>query len=139
LQPFDGIGGISPPFGPSFAAYLDVAVYEGCVPASSRRSAGRKIDFQAGTILVDEQWNALERAFTLPKHGFIRTIALTDRAGERLLRLPRESEFVLTTLRDRTTGRRRARITGTASAAPSGSATSTSTPPLLRLVRLERT
>jgi integrase len=35
----------------------------------------------------------------LPKHGVIRTIALTDPARERLQSLPRESEFVFTTLR----------------------------------------
>src|SRR5262245_61564653 len=58
-----------------------------------------KIDFQAGTILVDEQWNAKECAFTLPKHGVVRTIALTDPVRERLLTLPRESDYVFTTLR----------------------------------------
>jgi hypothetical protein len=31
-------------------------------------------------ILVDRRWNAKERAFTLLKHGVIRTIALTDAA-----------------------------------------------------------
>ena len=41
----------------------------------------------------------LERAFTLPKHGFVRTIALTDPARNRLLSLRREPEFVFTTLR----------------------------------------
>jgi integrase len=61
--------------------------------------AWEQIDLQAGTILVDRQWNALERAFTRPKHGFVRTIALTDPARERLLALPRESGFVFTTLR----------------------------------------
>lgn len=58
-----------------------------------------KIDFQAGTILIDEQWNALMRAFTPPKHGSVRTIALTDPARKQLLSLPRESEFAFTTLR----------------------------------------
>jgi integrase len=58
-----------------------------------------RIDFQAGTILVDQQWNAKEQAFTLPKHGVVRTIALTEPARERLLSLPRESEFAFTTLR----------------------------------------
>ena len=58
-----------------------------------------RIDFQAGTILIDQQWNAKIREFTPPKHGFVRTIALTDPARERLLTLPRESEFVFTTLR----------------------------------------
>jgi hypothetical protein len=115
---------------PSFAAYLDVAVYEGMRPGELDALRWTKIDFQAGTVLIDEQWNALERAFTLPKHGFIRTIALTDPARERLLRLPRESEFVFTTLRGSHYRRRHARITGTGSAAPPVSATSTSTPPL---------
>jgi hypothetical protein len=58
-----------------------------------------KIDVQAGTILVDEQWNSIVRAITPPKHGSVRTIALTDPARARLLALPRESEFVFTTLR----------------------------------------
>ncbi len=31
------------------------------------------IDFQAGAILVDRQWNAKVAEFTLPKHGFVRT------------------------------------------------------------------
>jgi integrase len=84
---------------PSFAAYLDVAAYEGMRPGELDALRWTKIDFQAETILVDEQWNALERAFTLPKHGFVRTVALTDPARERLLALPRESEFVFTTLR----------------------------------------
>jgi hypothetical protein len=50
-------------------------------------------------LLVDRQWNAKVRKFTLPKHGVIRTIALTEPARKRLLSLPRESEFVFTTLR----------------------------------------
>jgi hypothetical protein len=49
-------------------------------------------------ILVDRQWNAKTRAFTLPKHGHVRTIALTPTRA-RLLALPRESEYVFTTLR----------------------------------------
>jgi integrase len=84
---------------PSFAAYLDAAVYEGMRPGELDALRWTKIDFQCGTILVDEQWNALERVFTPPKHGSVRTIALTDPARERLLRLPRESEFCFTTLR----------------------------------------
>jgi integrase len=58
-----------------------------------------RIDFQAGTILIDQQWNAKVQVFTLPKHGVVRTIALTDPARERLLSLPRESDFAFTTLR----------------------------------------
>jgi integrase len=84
---------------PSFAAYLEVAVHEGMRPGELDALRWTKIDFQAGTVLIDEQWNAIEHAFTLPKHGFVGTIALTDAAQDRLLRLPRESEFVFTTLR----------------------------------------
>jgi integrase len=83
----------------SFAAYLDVAVHEGMRPGELDALRWEKIDFQVGTILVDEQWSAKVRKFTLPKHGVTRTIALTDPARERLLRLPRESEFAFATLR----------------------------------------
>jgi hypothetical protein len=37
--------------------------------------------------------------FTLPKHGVVRTVAMTPAARARLLALPRESEWVFTTLR----------------------------------------
>jgi integrase len=84
---------------PSFAAFLHTAVYEGMRPGELDALRWTKIDFQAGTILVDRQWNAKECRFTLPKHHVVRTIALTDPARERLLTLPRESEFVFTTLR----------------------------------------
>jgi integrase len=71
----------------------------GCGRESSTALRWEKVDYQAGTILVDQQWNAKARAFTLPKHGVVRTIALTEPARRRLLSLPRESEFVFTTLR----------------------------------------
>jgi integrase len=58
-----------------------------------------RIDFQADTVLIDQQWNAKTCEFTPPKHGFVRTIALTEPARERRLALPRESEFAFTTLR----------------------------------------
>lgn len=84
---------------PSFAAYLDTAVHEGMRPGELDALRWDRIDFQADTILVDNQWNVKTREFTLPKHGTVRTIALTEPTRERLLRLPRESEFVFTTLR----------------------------------------
>jgi integrase len=83
---------------PTFAAYLNTAVYEGMRPGELDALRWDRIDFQAGTILVDQQWNAKTREFTPPKHGWIRTIALTEPARERLLTLPRESEFAFTTL-----------------------------------------
>jgi integrase len=84
---------------PSFAAFLDVAVHEGMRPDELDALRRAKIDYQAGTILVDEQWNAKVAAFTPPKHGFVRTIALTEPARRRLLALPVESEYAFTTLR----------------------------------------
>jgi integrase len=84
---------------PSFGAYLDVAVHEGMRPGELDALRWDRIDFQAGTILVDQQWCAKVAEFTLPKHGVIREIALTDPARKRLLSLARETEFVFTTLR----------------------------------------
>jgi integrase len=84
---------------PSFAAYLHTAVYEGMRPGELDALRWDHIDFQADTVLIDQQWNAKTCEFTPPKHGFVRTIALTDPARERLLALPRESEFAFTTLR----------------------------------------
>ena len=59
------------------------------------------LDFTPGaeTIHIERQWNVKARKLTLPKHGVIRTVAMTPRARERLLSLPRESEWVFTTLR----------------------------------------
>jgi integrase len=84
---------------PSFAAYLHFAIYEGTRPGENDGLRVEQLDLQAGTVLVNQQWNVKVRKFTLPKHNVIRTIALTDPARERLLTLPRESEFVFTTLR----------------------------------------
>jgi integrase len=84
---------------PSFAAFLDVAIHEGMRPGELDGLRRDRIDFQAGTILVDQQWNAKTHAMTPPKHGVVRTIALTEPARERLLALPVESEYAFTTLR----------------------------------------
>jgi integrase len=84
---------------PSFAAFLDVAIHEGMRPGELDGLRRDRIDYQAGTVLVDQQWNAKAQAMTLPKHGVVRTVALTEPARERLLRLPVESEYAFTTLR----------------------------------------
>jgi integrase len=84
---------------PSYAALLYVGAYEGMRSGELDALHWEKIDFQAGTILVDEHWCAKSQEFTLPKHGVARTIALTEPARTRLLSLPHESEFVFTTLR----------------------------------------
>jgi integrase len=83
---------------PSFAAYLDVAVHEGMRPGELDALRWDRVDLQADTILVDQKWCPKTRVINAPKHHLVRTIALTDPARERLLRLPRESEFVFTTL-----------------------------------------
>jgi integrase len=84
---------------PSFAGYLDTAVHEGMRPGELDALRWTKLDFQAETIVVDEQWNAKTRSFTGPKWHHPRTIAMTEPARDRLLALPHESEFVFTTLR----------------------------------------
>jgi integrase len=84
---------------PSFAGFVDVAAHTGMRPGELDALRWSKIDFQAGTILVDEQWSAAAGEFTDPKHHYVRTVALTEPAKRRLLQLPHESEFVFTTLR----------------------------------------
>ncbi len=84
---------------PSFAAYVDVACHTGMRPGELDALRWTKVDFQAETILVDEQWNVKTREFTGPKWHHTRTIALTEPARDRLLALPHESEFVFTTTR----------------------------------------
>ena len=84
---------------PSFAAWLWVASYSGMRPGELDGLQWRDIDMQQRTIDVQRQWNAKVRKLTLPKHGHTRLIALTDPARDRLLELPRESEWVFTSLR----------------------------------------
>ncbi len=86
---------------PSFAAYLDVAIHEGARPGELDALQWDDLDFTPGAeaIRIDRQWNVKVRKITLPKHGVVRTVAMTPRARERLLALPRESEWVFTTLR----------------------------------------
>ena len=86
---------------PSFAAYLDVAIHEGARPGELDALRWDDLDFTPGaeTVQIERQWNAKTRQFTLPKHGVIRTIAMTPKARGRLLALPRESEWVFATLR----------------------------------------
>jgi integrase len=86
---------------PSFAAYLDVDVHEGVRPGELDVLQWTDLDFTPGAeaITIARQWNAKVRKITPPKHGVIRTIAMTPRARDRLLSLPRESEWVFTTIR----------------------------------------
>jgi integrase len=86
---------------PSFVAYLDVAIHEGMRPGELDGLRWPELDFTPGaeTINVEWQWNVRVRKLTRPKHGVTRVITMTPRARERLLRLPRESDWVFTTLR----------------------------------------
>jgi integrase len=83
---------------PSFAAYLDVAVHTGMRPGELDALRWAKIDVQAETILVDAKWCPKTKTINQPKHHHVRTVALTEPARDRLLRLPRESEWTFTTL-----------------------------------------
>jgi integrase len=112
---------------PSFAAYLDVAVHEGVRPGELDALRWDRIDFQAQTILVDQQWCAKTREFTAPKHGHARTIALTDRpgngcCGSREKAILRSRRYAV-----RTTALPLGRTTGTGSGPPWASATPTFT------------
>lgn len=86
---------------PSFAAYLDVAIHEGARPGELDALQWADLDFTPGaeTIRIERQFNVKARRITPPKHGVIRTVAMTPVARERLLTLPRESEWVFTTVR----------------------------------------
>jgi integrase len=84
---------------PSFAAYLHFAIHEGTRPGETDALRCDRLDFDAGTIRIDSQWNVRVRRFTLPKHGVVRMIAMTDPVHARLLTLPLDGEFVFETLR----------------------------------------
>jgi integrase len=86
---------------PSFAAYLHTDVHEGVRPGELDALRWDDLDFTPGaeSIRIERQWNAKVRKLTPPKHGYVRTIAMTPPARDRLLTLGRESEWVFTTLR----------------------------------------
>jgi integrase len=84
---------------PSFAAYLFTACWSAARPGELDALKWSDVDEDAETIRIERQWNAKLGKITPPKHGSRRTIALTDRVRDRLATLPRESEWVFTTLR----------------------------------------
>ena len=84
---------------PSFAAYLLTAVWSAARPGELDALRWTDLDFTAEEIRIERQWNVKVRKFTVPKHGSRRTIAMTEPVRERLLVLPRESEWVFTTIR----------------------------------------
>ncbi len=84
---------------PSFAAYLLTAVWSAARPGELDALRWEDLDFQGETIRIERQWNVHTRKLTTPKHDSKRTIAMTAPVRERLLALPRESEWTFTTLR----------------------------------------
>jgi integrase len=86
---------------PSFAAYLFTACYTAMRPGELDALQLEDLDFTPGaeSIRVERQWNAKVHKITPPKHGSSGTIAMVEPLRERLLAVPRESEWAFTTLR----------------------------------------
>jgi integrase len=86
---------------PSFAAYLLTACYSAARPGELDGLRWTDLDFTPGaeTIRIERQWNVKVRKLTEPKHGSRRVIAMTEPVRVALLDLPRESEWVFTTIR----------------------------------------
>jgi Phage integrase family len=78
---------------------LDTLAHSGARPGEWDALRPEDLDFQGEAIRIERQWNAKLRRITPPKHGHPRTIAMTEPVRERLLALPRESEWLFTTLR----------------------------------------
>jgi integrase len=84
---------------PSFAAYLTTACYSAARPGELDALMWDDVDLDRETIRVERQWNAKLGKVTTPKHGSRRTVALTAPVRARLEQLPRESEWLFTTVR----------------------------------------
>src|SRR5438477_154894 len=81
-------------------AYVLSACYTAMRPGELDALMWDDLDFTPGaeTIRIERQWNVKTTKFTGPKHGSKGTIAMVEPVRVRLLDLPRESEFVFTTL-----------------------------------------
>jgi integrase len=86
---------------PSFAAYLLTASYTAARPGELDALRWTDLDFtpDAEVVRIERQWNVKAKKITPPKHDSRRTIAMVEPVRDRLLALPRESEWVFTTLR----------------------------------------
>jgi integrase len=84
---------------PSFAAYLLTAAFSAARPGELDALRWDDVDERAETLRIERQWNAKLGKLTPPKHDSRRTVAMTAPVLERLERLPRESEWVFTTVR----------------------------------------
>ncbi len=83
---------------PSFAAYLFTTAWQGIRPGESDALRWDRLDFDAGAMMIDQQWSAKGARFKEPKHGSTRKLPMVPAVRDRLADLPRESEFVFTTL-----------------------------------------
>ncbi len=83
---------------PSFAAYLLTLGWQGIRPGEGDALLWDNVDLDDDTILIDRQWSVAGRRFKEPKHRSVRKLPLVPFVAERLGELPRESEFVFTTL-----------------------------------------
>jgi integrase len=84
---------------PSFATWLATACWSAARPGELDALRWDDVDLDGETITIERQWNVKVGKITCPKHDSRRTIALTEPVRHRLLVLPRESEWVFTTLR----------------------------------------
>ena len=86
---------------PSFAALLFTLSWQGIRPGEGHALRRDRLDFDADvpTMLIDEQWSPKGTRFKEPKHGSVRRLPMIPIVADRLRELPRESEFVFTTLR----------------------------------------
>ena len=84
---------------PSFAAYLFTTAWQGIRPGESDALRWDRLDFDAGTMMIDQQWSAKGARFKEPKHGSTRKLPIVPIVAQLLTELPRESEFVFTNLR----------------------------------------
>ena len=84
---------------PSFAAYLLTAVWSAARPGELDTLRWEDLDFAAESIRIERQWNVKVARITGPKHESRRTIAMTEPVHDRLTELPRESEWVFTSIR----------------------------------------
>jgi integrase len=86
---------------PSFAAYLATACFSAMRPGELDGLMHPDLDFTPGaeSIRIERQWNVKTGKITPPKHDSYGTIAMVAPLRDRLLALPRESEWVFTTLR----------------------------------------
>lgn len=77
---------------PSFHAWLLTAVWSAARPGELDALMREDLDFQAEEIRIERQWNVKVRKFTPPKHGSMRTIAMTEPVKQALLALPRSGQ-----------------------------------------------